>query len=284
MRAMNIPTWLRDAGSHERPWWLKTHEEAGRWPEGRGHRYELPFPDFDASGDVVAKGHTSPVVAASTSTRSRSSRAGAGENGDSSGRRRARQVVVPSGGPPATPTTHMRNLLSSVQRPLPVTGNDEYHRAYYFPDSSLSAPPGKLIKEEASRGPEAKEGLGNRKKVFGSLDSEYAQACREVEKGWKEDRVKRAASEPGFGYRPNVVNPSLLSPGVTKRFIGGTHMALKHTVPASIRREETRQIGLYEDSFPMWQKAYQPPEHGLGQTDVTQFAGMAALQKVLMRK
>jgi len=195
-----------------------------------------------------------------------------------------RDVVLSPSGRPTSPVTHMKNMTMSSQRPLPVTACDEHHRYAYFPPAALKAPPGKLVREETSRGPEAVSGLGRRRKVRGTLDSEYGKAGRDVEQGWKLDAIRRAASQPGFGHRPNAVNPSMVSKGVSTIMTGGTHISLKHTFPASMRREERRQVGEYEESFQFWKNKYKTPEHGLSQSDITQFAGEMALQKALGRK
>merc|ERR1719401_283733 len=195
-----------------------------------------------------------------------------------------REVVIQEGVTPPGPTEHMKRLHMSVQRPLEIVTCDEHHRYTYFPKSTLKAKPGRLQREETARGPEAKEGLGGRRKVWGSLDSDYGKASRDVERGWKLDAVRRAASEPGFGHRIHAVNPSLVSRGVSTSMVGGTHISLRHTIPKDMQREEARQVGLYEESFEYWNKHYKPPQHGLSQSDVTQYAGALVLQKALMRK
>lgn len=286
---MNIPPWLQDAGSHERPWWLKTHVEADRAPPGYC-RYELP--EFRATlGPAEAaspSGARSKTGGKARDTkeggRSAAQRSHGAKASPSSPAARREAPPTPGQRAPLTPNTHVRQLQASTSRPLKVTPCDEYNRLFWFPPTSLKAPLGTLIDDRTRRGPEAKEGLGQRRKVEGSLDSDYLSACRDVEAGWEEDKLRRARSEPGFGHRPHAVNPSMISKDVTANMVGGATLSLKHTIPKAMQREEKRQVGLYEDSYPMWHKEYKKPDHGLSQSDITQFAGMAVAQKALMRK
>mmetsp|Transcript_115532 Transcript_115532/g.331614 ORF Transcript_115532/g.331614 Transcript_115532/m.331614 type:complete len:263 (-) Transcript_115532:137-925(-) len=262
---MQIPDWLQSAGARERPWWLKTNAEAGRQ---RGGRWELPYSprkDVAATATVPSSGS----VSSESLHRQRTSV--------------PRDASMPASCPPLSPASHMRRMQNSVQRPLQVTACDEYHRYMYFPRCALKAPPGQLVREETARGPEAKAGLGRRRKVVGTLDSDCIKAGKDVERGWKLDAIRRAKSEPGFGHRPHAVNPSLLSSGVSSCMTGGTHISLKHALPKSMHRAEARQVGLYEDFFENWRGNYRSPEHGLAQSDVTQFAGEMLLQKASLR-
>lgn len=274
---MNIPSWLQDAGAHERPWWLKTHVEADRAPPGYC-KYELPQfePKLNEKGEPLKS-------QSSTKGRHKSSSQGHGAVAPSSPT--APKEVQRA---PATPNTHVRNLQHFVSRPMKVTHNDEFHRMFWYPHNTLSCPLGEVVNDATRRGPEAKDGLGKRKKVEGSLDSDYLHAGRQVESGWEGDKLRRAKSEPGvrgeFGHRPNAINPSLLSREVTGSMVGGTNLSLKHSMPKTMQREEKRQIGLYEDSYQNWRKEYKIPAHGLAQSDVTQFGGEIQKQKALMGK
>lgn len=282
---MNIPGWLQDAGSHERPWWLKTHEEAGRAPPGWG-RYELPvFAPTLPPPEAVSPGSAASPSGKRSKPRKGGSRS-AGAHGGCEPKQQAKQEdapPAPPGGRPLTPGSHVRQMQAFKSKPLKVHACDEYNRLFWYPPTSLNAQLGKDIDDKTRRGPDAKEGLGRRRKVEGSLDSDYLQACREVEQGWEEDKLRRARSEPSFGHKPHGTNPSMISKKVTAGMTSGTTMCLKHSMPKSLHREEKRQIGGYEDDFPMWHKAYKEPEHGLSQSDVTQFTGAAMAQKVMAR-
>lgn len=286
---MNIPAWMQEAGAHERPWWLKTNQEAGRTPVGWG-RYELPIAaeeEPDSRGRGAGSGGREETKASGSGSGG-SRRRGGGGSGSEGRRRAGTEASSHENRPPPTPATHMKQLAASVMRPLEVATCDEFHRYSYFPGSALQCKPGKLIREETCRGPEAKEGLGGgllgRDKVYGSLESDYGKASADVQKGWKLEQIRRTNSEPGFGPKSHAINPSLNSKKVTTSLVGGTNISLKHSFPKSMLREEQRQVGLYEDTFANWRGCYKSPEHGLSQSDVTQFAGMAVMQKDLMRK
>lgn len=272
---MNLPAWLQQAGAHERPWWLKTNEEAGRVRPGVGP-YELPW-DI---ADLVERGHkitprpNDGVKTVISSKRTVHIKEKRGEHSPASG----------SSKPPPSPHTHMRALDAKVLQPLDVTPCDEFNRCFYFPGNSLKCKPGKLVEKGACRGPEAKQGLGRRPKVYGSYDSDYGKSNRDVDTGWKLDAIRRQRSEPGFGSRPHRLNPSMVSHGVTTSMVGGTHICLKRNFHKSMLRDEKRQHAQYEDSFRNWRGNYISPEFGLSQSDITEFGGMMVQQKILMRK
>lgn len=293
---MLIPGWLQEAGAHERPWWLKTNEEAGRRREGEC-KYELPLPDLSfldklprpiatASTEFLASDPGSDAKPRRPEDSRRRGAASSGAEGTPARRRPAPESrrTAAATGPPCTPTTHLRQLAAVATRPLPVSTCDEYNRCYYFPGSSLKCKPGGLIPPETHRGPIAKEGLGQRPKVFGSLDSDYGKAGRDIEGGWKLDAVRKSKSLPGFGAKPHGVNPSLVSKGITTSMVGGTNICFKRNFAPDIVRDEKRQVGLYEESFENWRGSYAKPEHGLSQSPITEFGGLMVQQKLLMRK
>mmetsp|Transcript_39102 Transcript_39102/g.84449 ORF Transcript_39102/g.84449 Transcript_39102/m.84449 type:complete len:284 (+) Transcript_39102:144-995(+) len=283
---MDIPEWLQQAGGHERPWWLKTNIEAGRAPKGYG-RYELPYPStLDFTAIIKNEEGVKPTGAAAERARLR--RRLRNPNPDPicepSPMPKADISLASRTAPPPTPATHMRALAAKVTRPIETNGCDEYDRCFYFPPCTLQTKPGRTVHEANCRGPEAKEGLGKRSKVWGALESDYGKAGKAVEKGWNVDKLKRVASEPAFGDRPHMVNPSMVSHNVTTCMVGGTNISLKHSFPKKMHRAEKRQVGLYEESFENWRGNYKLPIHGLAQSDVTEFAGEMIQQKALIRK
>lgn len=194
--------------------------------------------------------------------------------------------------PPATPSTWLQELRSTAMQPLESSGSTQMHREFYFHPRTKDYPLGKLT-PACNRGPEAAEtrihptGIGKRPRVYASYQSDYGAATKDVEDYRELKKMQGSQSEPLIFItelnRRNL-NPSMVSEGICGSFVGGTNIALKHTLPASMQREEKRQIGLYEDSYKFWRNNYRPPTHGLGQSECSQFANAMVQQKALLRE
>jgi len=176
----------------------------------------------------------------------------------------------------------MRQVNAYACRPLDVKPCTEYHRLYWCNKNLLEYPPGTL--EGPARGPQVKEGLGKRPKVWGALMSDNGKANDDNATGWKFGALQRSLSDPSLTKSTGKkVNPSLISRGVTTSMTSGTNICLKHTIDATMARDEKRQVGLYEESFPFWRGNYCSADFGLNTSDVTRMADAMVKQKDLMR-
>merc|ERR1712139_414000 len=189
----------------------------------------------------------------------------------------------------------MRDHAGQYMEVKPVS--IEHHRKMYYPRIRLGLmqplgelPPG--VKEQIPPPPENQYPLPDTKpKKWGPLISDYGRAGDIVEKQWIRKRIEGSLNEPILGKGkwhiegiPGRLNPSVDSPQCCSCMTGGTTIALRTTsrIPKDMQRDDKRQVGLYEESFRMWRGNYVPPEHCLGQTDVTSFAGEMVAQKNLM--
>lgn len=211
---------------------------------------------------------------------------------------------IPTEGRPRSPASHMKAMQDHASQYLetkPVS--IEHHRKMYYPRirlglmKSLGELPDGVAKEHA----DAVSRLGDQRpplpttkaKRWGPLVSDYGRAGDLVEKKWIQRRIQGTMSEPMLGLAkqhiegiPGRLNPSVDNPGTASCFTGGTTISLRLTsrIPKDRRRDDERQIGLYEDSFRMWRGDYKPPQHGLNTTDVTgEFADAMVTQKALFR-
>lgn len=211
---------------------------------------------------------------------------------------------IPTEGRPRSPASHMKAMHDHAFQYLetkPVS--IEHHRKMYYPRirhglmKSLGELPEGVEKEYAdavSRMEGTRPPLPTSKaKRWGPLVSDYGRAGDLVEKKWIQRRIQGTMSEPMLGLAkqtfegiPGKLNPSVDNPGTASVFTGGTTISLRVTsrIPKERRRDDQRQIGLYEDSFRFWRGDYKPPQHGLNTTDVTgEFADAMVTQKALLR-
>lgn len=197
---------------------------------------------------------------------------------------------------PLSAGTHLKKMLSVSGSYVDTKPCKEHHREYYYSRNRLGlAPPlGELPQGVIHHKPPANELLPPppKGKRWGPLTSDYGKAGNDVNRMWTLRDIQRHKSEPmvscmaDLGRPAPRLNPSVDSGGVLTCMVGGTTIALRETlrVPSEQRREDVRQLGLYEDSFRHWRGSYGKPENGLSSTDVTAFADMAVMQKNLMRK
>lgn len=197
---------------------------------------------------------------------------------------------------PLSPSTHLRKLHDVAHAHLVTKPCKEHHRECYYPRNrlGLTLPYGELPEGVVRPPPPGDRFIPpptKGAKRWGPLTSDYGKAGNDVDRMWLLRDIQRHNSEPlisttaDLGRQEPRINPSADSPGVSTCLVGGTTIALRKTsrVPDQKKRSDTRQLGLYEASFPDWRN-YKAPEYGLGQTDVTSFAGELVLQKILMRK
>lgn len=203
--------------------------------------------------------------------------------------------------PPATPTTWMSKLESVAKRPLECEGRTEDHRQYWFHPSSVNFPLGK-IEPFTDRGPEdtvnrvTNLGIATKDKAWGSLNSDYGQAQKQVGQYHQLRRTRSLGANTINPMTPRIfitelkkkrLNPSMVSAGVQSTTTGGTHICLKHTLSSdklALLGAEKRQIGEYEAMYEQKRATWgdrRPGSAGLCTSDVTQFADEANKMKAL---
>jgi hypothetical protein len=187
----------------------------------------------------------------------------------------------------------MGELDSVAKMPLETEGRTEDHRHYWFHPSTINFPLGKVA-PHTERGPEAavgrvnNKGIATKDKVWGSLNSDYGQAGKQVGQYLQRRGLQGSKTEPLIfitELKRKRLNPSMVSAGVQSCFTSGTTVSLRHSLSSdkkALLRADKRQVGLYEDSFENWPDR-RPGTSGLCTSDVTQFAGAAAAQKALGR-
>eukprot|EP00927_Polykrikos_kofoidii_P051949 TRINITY_DN45723_c0_g1_i1.p1 TRINITY_DN45723_c0_g1~~TRINITY_DN45723_c0_g1_i1.p1 ORF type:complete len:323 (+),score=69.42 TRINITY_DN45723_c0_g1_i1:199-1167(+) len=195
-------------------------------------------------------------------------------------------------GRPPSPSSWLRDLRAISMKPIDCEGSSTMHREFWYHPRTLDYPLGRITLptdrgSEAAQGRVNAKGIGTRTKEYGSLASNYGQAEKDLMRYHKLKELQGAKSEPLIfitELNRKKQNPSMVSAGVIASSIGGTTTALKHTLPDSMKRDDKRQIGLYEDSWKSWDDSYRPAKYALSTSDVTQFADAAVAQKNLMRK
>mmetsp|Transcript_33710 Transcript_33710/g.53600 ORF Transcript_33710/g.53600 Transcript_33710/m.53600 type:complete len:272 (-) Transcript_33710:41-856(-) len=200
---------------------------------------------------------------------------------------------------PLSASTHLRQMREQVHQKLEVQPvSIEHHRKLYYPRVRYG-----LVRRigDLPPGIEAPPSLDKHgiplperpRKKYGSLISDYGKAGDQVEKQWIQRRLEGTLNDPIPGKAktriegiPGRLSASVDSPQATTCMVGGTTICLRAVsrIPKDMRRDDQRQLGLYEDSFRFWRGDYVAPEYGLGTTDVTSFAGEYVAQKALARK
>lgn len=218
----------------------------------------------------------------------------ASPGGEGQKRRRRRDRSLESLERPLSPNTHLQKMQSIAGAHLDLKPCKEHHREYYYSRDrlGLTKPIGHL--EGIERPPTPVERFGmppTKPKRWGPNVSDSGKAGDYVDRMWLLRKLQRHNSQPimsttaDLGRQEPRINPSADSPGISSCLVGGTTIAARQTsrVPAEKRRDDVRQVGLYEDSFCLWD-TYEKPKHGLSSTDVTAFADASVQQKNLMRK
>jgi len=195
--------------------------------------------------------------------------------------------------------SHTKSMVDHAQQKLEIYPvSIEHHRKLYYPRVRLGIlrplgdlPPG-VEAPPVPQNPLAPP--PDKPKRWGALITDYGKAGDAVEKQWMMRRIQGTLNEPMLGKdktrlsggRPGRLSRSIHSPQASACMTSGTTMCLRAVteIPPENQREDKRQIGLYEDSFQMWQGHYAPPKHGLSTTDATRFADEMVAQKALGRK